>query len=220
MPRAKKNPKIAALEVKIVSAMMTGLYDKAKELSDQVKALKEEDKAKAKAAKATKAKPKKTASKAPRGSKIVSKPPKTTKTPSRAKKTISEPVEEADETASYIAPSRPKGRGRGNGGEFVGPDGKAHTYSRRESMAGSDFKNQFNAKEYDVRLPANHAKVDSKLRKAKLSPRPGQPGASRPAATKISVRCQGGCNGDYEVYPWECEKVDAKTKYICNDCIH
>jgi hypothetical protein len=87
-------------------------------------------------------------------------------------------------------------------------------------MEGMEFNNQFNAKEYDVRLPASHAKVDTKLRKAKISPRPGQPGASRPAAEKISVRCQGGCNCDYEVYPWECEKVDAKTRFICNDCVH
>lgn len=216
MPRAKKNPKIEALKVKIVSATMTGLYEKAAELAAQVKELEAADKAKAKVAKA---KAKKTASKAPKRSEIASKTPKTTKTPSRAKKTIPKPtvdVEDEDDTSNYIAPSRPKGRNR-DGSQFVGQDGKNHTYSRRVSMSGTNFKNQFDVKDYDVALPAKHAKVDSKLRKAKIGPRPGQAGATRQAAEKIPVRCFE-CSGDFEVYPWEYEKVDSKTRYICNDC--
>lgn len=189
-----KNPKIEKLKVQIVSATMTGLYDKARELAEQIKVLEAEDKAKPKRARTAAA--------------------KTPKKPKIAPPPIEEDEAAEDEADGYIAPTR---RVRRQGESFTGRDGRRHTTCRTVSMEGTRFKNKFNPSEYNVTLPPKHAKIDQKLRKAKISPRPGEPGASREAAEKIRVRCFE-CKSVCDIYPWECEKVDKNTRYICNDC--
>lgn len=142
--------------------------------------------------------------------KKVPQKPKISKNKVKATPAPTEPI------VDYIAPSRTE---RQKPRTFVGEDGREHTVSRRESMAGRKFQNLFKTDEFDVKLSPKHAKVDSKLRKAKIAPRPGQSGASRPAAEKLDVFC-GSCGTHFKVYPWECQRVDAKSKYVCNDCIH
>ncbi len=203
-----RKTKEQTLKDNILAAVIAGDHQVAEDLAKDLAALQ----ADAKAAKKVK--------KAPAKPKIASKTKKATKAPSKTKKPISKATEPVEETESYIAPSRPNGNKGRDGQKFIDEEGRSHTYSTRVSMEGTKFKNKFTPNDYEVRLPANQAKADAKLRKAKISPRPGQAGASRPAATKVTVKCQGGCDGTFKVYPWECEKVDKGSRYICNDCIH
>jgi hypothetical protein len=201
--------KVETLKARIVKAVAAQKFEEAAMLADQVKELEKAAKVKKKGVKAKPATP----AKAPKRSGIASKTPKTT----RRTPKVAEPIPEEPE--GHIAPSRPQGKDKA-GQTFTGEDGKVHTFSRRVSMQGMKFPNKFKPTEYAVALSPRHEKVDKKLRKARIAPRPGQSGASRDEAKKVKVRCKGNCGQEYMVYPWEAAGTDSETRFICNDCIH
>jgi hypothetical protein len=100
----------------------------------------------------------------------------------------------------------------GGGSRQVGGD---KNYARRQSLAGTQFKPEI-IKD-NVELPAKHAKLDKKLQKAKVTPRPGQPGADRAVARKIQIRCDG-CGRLDEIAEGVFERIDEETQYKCNKC--
>jgi hypothetical protein len=85
-------------------------------------------------------------------------------------------------------------------------------------MKGRQFTNKFNPSTYDVKLAPKHAKLDVKLRKANIQPRPGEPGAVRGVAVNVEVVCDI-CRKSYSVPQWEAETVDGAGRYKCNRCI-
>jgi hypothetical protein len=94
------------------------------------------------------------------------------------------------------------------------PDGEK-SYARRQSLAGAEFRPEIVADE--VELPASHAKLDKKLRRAKATPRPGQPGADRGPVEMVDIRCDG-CGQMDRIVDGVFERIDDETKYKCNQC--
>jgi homoserine acetyltransferase len=119
--------------------------------------------------------------------------------------------------SDYLAPTR-NGDDYWGGRTFTDQNGNVHQYARRVSMEGTKFVNKFDPDDYD-RMSNSMEKFDKKQQKKhRRTPRPGEPGASRDPVKKIRVTCHW-CRNAYDVYPWECEKVDSATRYCCNTCV-
>lgn len=88
-------------------------------------------------------------------------------------------------------------------------------YAQRQSLAGTKFKPEI--VQEAAELPTKHAKLDKKLQKAKVTPRPGQAGAAREAVKMLKIRCDG-CGVIDTVAEGVFERLDEEAMYKCNRC--